>query len=110
VSQRLVIVSNGLMSYYTHTACEVVQRAGSGDAPGSFKGDVMFNQENVPSETLFYANLNSFPDRLPLKPISPVKAPEEVFGERVRGRVMQLGSNASTGQGLCSLELQDALE
>lgn len=51
---RLVIVSNGLFSYFVLAACEIAQHVRIEDETGTASDGGLFNQENVPAETLFY--------------------------------------------------------
>jgi hypothetical protein len=61
VANRLVILSNGMMSFFAQNACEVAQHVRIDDETGTAAGGALFNQENVPSETLFYSVLHALP-------------------------------------------------
>lgn len=92
---RLVVVSDGIFSHFCATACEVQQRIRIDDATGTVAKGALFNQENVPSETLFYA----------------------VMGERKGGAldtlskrlkddaILQVGGDETIGLGFCSARM-----
>ncbi len=52
VKERLVVVSDEMMTHFAQTACEVAQHIRIDDETGTVAGGALFNQENVPSETL----------------------------------------------------------
>ena len=106
VKDRLIILSNGMMSYFVKNACEIAQHVRIDDATGTASKGGLFNQENVPSETLFYAVIHGVPSRIqsaPFKGRSAVEALDE-FGSKVAAvQVFQFGADASTGLGYCSV-------
>jgi CRISPR-associated protein Cmr4 len=108
VEPRLIILSNGMMSYFVKNACEIAQHVRIDDATGTASKGGLFNQENVPSETLFYAVIHGVPSRIqsaPFKGRSAVEALAE-FGSKVAAvQVFQFGADASTGLGYCSVNL-----
>jgi CRISPR-associated protein Cmr4 len=53
IASRLVILSDGMMSFFAQNACEVAQHVRINDETGTAAGGALFNQENVPGETLF---------------------------------------------------------
>ena len=65
ISDRLVILSNGMMSHFVCTTCEIAQHVRISDETGTAEEGGLFNQENVPSETLFYSVLNATKSRVP---------------------------------------------
>jgi CRISPR-associated protein Cmr4 len=108
VASRLVIVSNGMMSFFAQSACEVAQHVRINDTTGTAAGGALFNQENVPSETLFYAVLNCFDERSRTKKkeeLRPAASAASTFSEKVsaKGHVFQFGGDASTGLGFCTV-------
>jgi CRISPR-associated protein Cmr4 len=105
VASRLVIVSDGMMSFFAQNACEVAQHVRIDDETGTAAGGALFNQENVPSETMFYSILHAtggYTDKSK-KPEDALK----VFGDKLNanGNTFQFGGDASTGLGWCSLRL-----
>ena len=96
VSQRLAVVSDELFSYFAENACEVAQHIRIDDETGTVANGALFNQENVPSETLFYAPVQSVePDLL------------AALDARLKevGSLLQLGADETTGLGWCSVKL-----
>jgi CRISPR-associated protein Cmr4 len=110
VSNRLVIVSDGMMSFFSQSACEIGSHAAIDDARGATDPEAIFNQENVPGESMFYASVNCFVDRNKNRPKEQAKSADQVFAEKIAAKkhVFQFGANASTGLGFCTVELKDA--
>ncbi|MDA1277408.1 MAG: type III-B CRISPR module RAMP protein Cmr4 [Verrucomicrobia bacterium] len=109
VKDRLVILSNGMMSFFAQNACEIAQHVKISDETGTAEGGALFNQENVPSETLFYAVVHAFGERTANKSKEQRRdAPEalKAFEEKLIERgVFQFGGDASTGLGYCTVRL-----
>jgi CRISPR-associated protein Cmr4 len=107
VASRLVILSNGLMSFFTQNACEIAQHVRIDDETGTAAGGALFNQENVPSEALFYAVLQAFDERTVNKPREQRHKADDAlkaFEKKVSERgVFQFGGDASTGLGYCTV-------
>jgi len=96
--RRLVLVSDGIYSHFCANACEVQQRIQIEDETHTVKKGALFNQENVPSDTLFYAVIadrraDGCLDRL---------------AERLAevGGVLQIGGDETVGLGYCSVYLR----
>lgn len=109
ISDRLVILSNGMMSHFATTACDVAQHVRISDETGTAEGTGLFNQENVPSETLFYSVLSATAGRGDqFKGKMPDEALTE-FGNKLVNvhHVFQFGGDASTGLGFCTVQLKD---
>jgi CRISPR-associated protein Cmr4 len=99
IPERLVIVSDGIFSHFCANACEVQQRICIDENTGTVKRGGLFNQENVPSETLFYAVMserkkNSSLDKLAKKLV-------EING------ILQIGGDETIGLGFCSVALKE---
>lgn len=106
VASRLVILSNGMMSFFAQNACEVAQHVRISDETGTAEGGALFNQENVPSETLFYFLIHAFKERTPKGKDRPADEALKAFGEKLGIRaVFQFGGDASTGLGYCTVML-----
>jgi len=88
---HLVLVSDEIVAHFAVTACEVAQHVVIDDETGTAKDGLLFNQENVPAETLFYATLHA-KDQADLDAFT---VPNPI----------QLGGDASTGLGFCSTQL-----
>ena len=105
ITSRLVVLSNGMMSFFAQNACEVAQHVRISDETGTAEGGALFNQENVPSETLFYSVIHFFPGRgEKFKGKSSGDAATE-FSTKLAGKVFQFGGDASTGLGYCTVKL-----
>jgi CRISPR-associated protein Cmr4 len=109
VKDRLVILSNGMMSFFAQNACEVAQHVRIDDETGTASSGALFNQENVPGETLFYSVLTAF-DECSSKNAKndrrKAEAALKLFGEKVAEKqVFQFGGDASTGLGYCTVKL-----
>jgi CRISPR-associated protein Cmr4 len=110
ISERLVIVSDGMMSFYTRSACEIAQHVKINDETGTAEGGALFNQENVPSETLFYAVTTAIDSRVKGNEYSGKTATDalDAFAKKLSEvRTFQFGGDASTGLGYCTVELAD---
>jgi CRISPR-associated protein Cmr4 len=109
VVNRLVIVSDGMMSFFCQSACEVAQHVAIDDGSGLARPGTLYNQENVPSDTMFYGCLNCFADRIKNRSKDESRLADEVLAAKLqsRGNVLQFGADASTGLGLCTVELKD---
>jgi CRISPR-associated protein Cmr4 len=111
VASRLVILSNGMMSFFAQNACEVAQHVRINDETGTAAGGALFNQENVPSETFFYSVVHAFDERTANKAEEQRQkagAALAKFGEKVKDiKVFQFGGDASTGLGYCTVKLND---
>lgn len=111
VKDRLVILSNGMMSYFAKNACEVAQHVRIDDETGTAAGGALFNQENVPGETLFYSVLNAMDERTTSRSKEERRkagAALEVFDRKLSEKqVFQFGGDASTGLGYCTVKLNE---
>ncbi len=108
IAFRLVILSDGMMSFFAQNACEVAQHVRISDETGTAEGGALFNQENVPSETLFYAMLHATDSRLKIGEHAGKKAPHALAAFETKLKetgVFQFGGDASTGLGYCTVKL-----
>ncbi len=118
VASRLVILSNGMMSFFARNACEVAQHVCISDETGTAKRGGLFDQENVPSETLFYSVVHFFQGRgLTFKAKTAEQACKAFQGQDEHGTdqpgkpgvrsgsVFQFGGDATTGLGYCTVNL-----
>jgi CRISPR-associated protein Cmr4 len=91
-SRHVVLVSDETMAHFARTATEVAQHVKIDDDKGTQVHGALFNQENVPSETLFYAPLIELRigalDKLAVRP------------------VIQIGGDGTTGLGYCTAYLE----
>jgi len=108
VPNRFVILSDGQMSYFARNACEVAQHVRINDERGTAVDGALFNQENVPSETLFYSMVTCFGGRGALNKDKESDRAADSFVAKVNEKkILQFGGDASTGLGYCSLELKE---
>jgi len=108
VENRLVLLSDGMMSFFAQNACEIAQHVRIDDETGTAAGGALFNQENVPSETLFYSVLHALPGRGEQFKDKKSEDALEAFANKVDGKKpFQFGGDASTGLGWCSVILVD---
>lgn len=94
--ERLVIVSDEIFSYFVANACEVVTRIRVNDETGTVDSGALFNQEQVPSETLFYAMFGTLKNNQ----AEDLEALEEKI--KANGNILQIGGDATIGLGFCS--------
>ncbi|MEI6337974.1 MAG: hypothetical protein WCQ57_05240 [Verrucomicrobiota bacterium] len=80
IADRLVVLSNGMMSHFASTTCEVAQHVKISYETGTAEDGGLFNQENVPADTLFYSVLNATKSRVPGGEFKE-KTPEDAFAE-----------------------------
>jgi CRISPR-associated protein Cmr4 len=99
IHERLVIVSDGIFSHFCANACEVQQRIRINDTTGTVADGGLFNQENVPSETLFYAVMSERKSYGSLD-----KLAKKLVG--ING-VLQIGGDETIGLGFCSVALKE---
>jgi len=97
LNDHLLVVSDHYMSYFCRNACEVAQHVKIDDESGTAEGGALFNQENVPSETLFYSLVQPLKSDLDLKPFVDQLNTE---------KVLQIGADATTGLGFCSVQMR----
>jgi len=112
VASRLVILSDGMMSFFVQNACEVAQHVRINDETGTAEGRALFNQENVPSETLFYSVLNATDRRGAAFKDKTADNAHAEFGKKLIkvGSLFQFGGDASTGLGYCTVKTNEEKE
>jgi CRISPR-associated protein Cmr4 len=96
--ERLVVLNNEMFSYFCEQACEVVSHVRIDDVTGTAVKGALFNQEQVPSETLFYSVL-FFDEKRCADTQAKLK-------EKLKDGILQIGGDASTGLGFCSVEVK----
>jgi len=107
VDERLVIVSDEMMSYFCKNACEVQQRIKIDNETGVVAKGALFNQENVPAETLFYSVLFSTNERTADKGRSAEEAITQFKAKLVaNNNTFQFGGDAGIGLGFCTVGMK----
>lgn len=98
LKNRLAIVSDELFQYFAENACEIANHNRIDDEKGVVAQGALFNQENVPSETLFYGVMNAKDG-----------AHLDLLADRLNkaGNLLQVGADATTGLGWCSVALKE---
>lgn len=102
VKTRLVVVSDEMFSYFVEQACEVVTRIRVDDETGTVASGALFNQEQVPSETMFYAVLGAEGKKELAAPDALSKVREKLESA---GNVLQIGGDETIGLGYCTVTL-----
>ena len=105
VLRRLAVVSNELFQYFVENNCEIANHNVIDDGTGVVKN--FFNQENVPSETMFYCTLHfkelkefdDFSEAKQKKALTDRLSPEK--------NLLQIGADLTTGLGWCSVKLPE---
>ncbi|MBI2924892.1 MAG: type III-B CRISPR module RAMP protein Cmr4 [Verrucomicrobia bacterium] len=99
---RLVIVPDGIFSFYVQSACEIAQHVKIDDDTGTAADKALFNQENCPSETLFHGVVAA----QRIKPPGEDKARDAAEALKKLGdlnaKALQIGGDETTGLGWCS--------
>ena len=93
---RFVLLSDGDLSHFAVNACQVNQHVRIDDETGTAEDGGLFNEETVPSETLFYA---------PLTVLSRKAEDNAVFQALAPEQLVQFGGNGTTGLGFCTVKL-----
>ena len=98
VGNRLAIVSDEMFAYFAENACEIANHNRIDDKSGVVATGALFSQENVPSETMFYAVFNS------QKKSDFEELQAKLDGE---GNLLQIGADMTTGLGWCSIAMKE---
>jgi CRISPR-associated protein Cmr4 len=97
LAKRLAIVHDENFQHFVTTCTEVVARIAIDPEKRVVSKGALFNQENIPCETLFYSVLET---------VKPRKAgafpPDEALGDLLKqATILQIGGDETTGHGLC---------
>ena len=101
VVSKLAVVSDKMFAYFVENACEVAHHIRIDDATGVVADGALFNQENVPSEALFYAMLKSEKDNA-----------FELLGNKLgeNQNLLQIGADITTGLGWSSVKMMEVAQ
>ena len=100
VADHLVVVSDEMFAYFVKNACEIANHNRIDDKTGVVDGSALFNQENVPSETFFYAVFSARKE----DEDALVKLEAKVAAEN---NLLQIGADMTTGLGWCTVALKE---
>ncbi len=100
LKNHLVLLSDEMFKYFVENTCEVAQHVKIDDDTGTAAKGALFNQENVPAETMFYTLLHE------KKATALDKLAKKLTSGDV-GSLLQIGADATTGLGWCSASLVD---
>ena len=98
IAQRLAILSDEQFQHFVATCTEIVARIVID--PVKRTNTNLFNQENVPCETLFYTVLRLFPAR---KPGATANLDSHLVTLLGQATLLQIGGDETTGHGLCGV-------
>jgi CRISPR-associated protein Cmr4 len=99
LSGRLVIVPDGIFSFYLQSACEIAQHVAINDDTGTAQDKALFNQENCPAETLFHGVMSA--QKINGKPADGENGALSRLAS-LNGKPLQIGGGETTGLGWCS--------
>ncbi len=107
LASHLVIVSDGMLGFFARTACEIATHVRINDATGTADDGALFNQENVPAETLFYSVVHATKGRSAAYRERPAEAALDELAKRLAEHCssIQIGGDATTGLGYCTARL-----
>ena len=97
IKDQLVIGSDEIFQHVCEHACEVVTRIKVDDETGVVAKGALFNLEQVPSETLFYTSILSTKDG----------ALEQLKEKLESEKIIQVGGDATTGLGFCTVTCKE---
>ena len=100
IADHLVVVSDEMFAYFVKNACEIANHNRIDDKTGVVADGALFSQENVPSETLFYAVF------------SARKGDEDALAQleakvAAENNLLQIGADMTTGLGWCTVALKE---
>lgn len=93
---RFILLSDTDLAYFAENACQVSQHVRIDHETGTADDGGLFNEETVPSESLFYSTL------VTLRENDKVK---ECLGGFERERLIQFGGKGTTGLGYCTARI-----
>ncbi len=109
IENKLTVISDDFFSYFAENACEVAQHVSIDDTTGVNINSNFFNQENVPSEALFYSVITEL-----LKEVHIEKSEYKLEGDafnvlentlKMNNNLIQVGADETSGLGWCSANL-----
>jgi len=101
LENRLVITSDENFQHFVSTTTEIIARIAIDPKTRTNTG--LFNQENAPSETVYYSVCRFLGERKGKKENTACNTFEKLFPQNKA--YIQLGGNETIGQGLCEVKL-----
>lgn len=98
LDNRLVVVSDTVLTHFAQNACEIAYHNRIDDETGTVANGALFAQENVPSETLFVGQLMAD------EPALLTQLQEQLTKEN---NLLQVGADATTGLGWCTITCKE---
>lgn len=107
IARHLAIVSDGMLGFFARTACEIATHVRINDATGTADDGALFNQENIPAETLFYSVVHATKGRSTAHRQNTPAAALDALAARLTDvkHTVQIGGDATTGLGYCTARL-----
>jgi CRISPR-associated protein Cmr4 len=108
LGKRFVVLSDEMFCYFVEHACEVVTRVRIDDESGTVAEGALFNQENVPGETLFYAVIAAQDEKRKAgsgERKTAAQALDALAARLEENPVIQVGGDETGGLGYCSVAL-----
>ncbi|MGF1531110.1 MAG: type III-B CRISPR module RAMP protein Cmr4 [Puniceicoccaceae bacterium] len=97
-ADRLVYLSDEDFAYLAQNACQVMQHNCIDPETGTVKNKLLFNEEVVPSETLFYSSIQY--------PQNNESSTNETIESLKTEKLLQFGGKETTGLGFTTVKLQ----
>ncbi len=98
LAKHLVIVSDDMFKYFVENTCEIAQHVKIDDELNTAEKRGLFNQENVPAETMFVAMM-----------VERGENALQILADRLKeeNNLLQIGADATTGLGWCTVALKE---
>ncbi len=93
---RFVLINDEDMKFFAENACQISQYVSINSQTGTAEEHKLFNQEEVPSETLFYASITELDKSVNY---------EGFINKFKEISLIQFGGKGTTGIGYCSVKL-----
>jgi CRISPR-associated protein Cmr4 len=84
------------MKFFAENACQISQHVSINSQTGTAENGKLFNQEEVPSETLFYASITELDKNVDYT---------NFINKFKETSLVQFGGKGTTGIGYCSVKL-----
>ncbi len=113
MARRLAIIHDEQFQHLVTTCTEIMTRIAINPETRTVKGSAgegggaLFNQENVPCETLFYSVLTILQPRSKLDGLDEAAASIKLGELLTDGLILQIGGDETTGHGFCRVKRQE---